>query len=158
MHELLTSVVGEWMLQSANPGYYCVCLSIRSSKIFVWFPYSSYFSSYSCCLMLWWQRNLRIIFAQRIRLLYQAQKYKWKITYNLTGGEIHGKQIEPSFSFVHPYIGKLWLVVEALVDLFPMACVQISLFARSAIQCCVSVMAQLKRGYNLVSSFIYLCR
>ena len=80
-----------------------------------------------------------------IRLLYKAQKYTWKINYTVGGGEIRGKQVEPSFNFVHSCIDKLWLVVEAPVDLLPMACIQISLFARSAIQCCISVMAQLER-------------
>ena len=69
--------------------------------------------------MLQWWRNLQIIFAQWIRLLYQAQKYTWKINYTLGGGEIHGKQIEISLNFVHPCIGKLLLVVEALVDFIP---------------------------------------
>ena len=57
-----------------------------------------------------------MIFAPWIHLLYQAQKYKQKINYTLRGGEIYGKQIEPSFNFVHPFIGKLLLVVEAPVD------------------------------------------
>ena len=69
--------------------------------------------------MLRWGRNLQTIFAQWIRLLYQAQKYTWKINYTLGGGEIHGKQIEISLNFVHPCIGKLLLVVEALVDFIP---------------------------------------
>jgi len=68
--------------------------------------------------MLRWGRNLQTIFAQWIRLLYQAQ-YTWKINYTLGGGEIHGKQIEISLNFVHPCIGKLWLVVEAPVDVIP---------------------------------------
>ena len=46
--------------------------------------------------MLQWQKNLWTIFAQWIRLLYQAQKYTRKINYTLEDGEIHGKQIEPS--------------------------------------------------------------
>ena len=54
----------------------------------------------------------------------------WKIDYTLGGGKMHGEQIEISLNFVHPCIGKL--------------CVQISLFAWSAIQCCISVMAQLE--------------
>ena len=66
--------------------------------------------------MLQWRRNLQTIFAQWMYLHYQAQKYTWKINYTLGGGEIHGKQIEVSLNFVHPCIGKLWLVVEALVD------------------------------------------
>ena len=66
--------------------------------------------------MLPWQRNVQTIFAHWLRLLYQAQKYTWKINYILEGGEINGKQIELSFNFAHPCIGKLWLVVEALVD------------------------------------------
>ena len=52
-------------------------------------------------------------------MLYQALKYTWKINYTLGGGEIHGEQIEISLNFVHPCIGKLWLVVEAPVDFIP---------------------------------------
>jgi len=40
-----------------------------------------------------------------MHLFYQAQKYTEKINHTLGGGEIHGKQIEPSFNFVHPCIG-----------------------------------------------------
>ena len=65
-----------------------------------------------------WQRNLQKIFAQWIRLLYQAQKYAWKINYILSG-EIYSEYIELNFSFVHPCIGKLRLVVEAPVDFIP---------------------------------------
>ena len=43
-----------------------------------------------------------------VNLFYQAQKYTWKINYTLGGGETHGEQVEPSFNFVHPCIGKLW--------------------------------------------------
>ena len=39
--------------------------------------------------------------------------------YTLGSGEIHGKQIDPSFNFAHPCIGKLWLVVEASLDFIP---------------------------------------
>ena len=69
--------------------------------------------------MLRWRRNLHTIFAQWIRLLYQAQKHTWKINYTLRGGEIRGEQIEISLNFVHPCIGKLWLVVEAPADFIP---------------------------------------
>ena len=69
--------------------------------------------------MLRWRRNLQTIFAQWMRLLYLAQKCTWKINYTLGGGEIHDKQIEISLNLVHPCIGKLWLVVEALVDFIP---------------------------------------
>jgi len=41
------------------------------------------------------------------------------INYTLGDGEIHGKQNEPSFNFVQPCIGKLWMVVEAPVDFIP---------------------------------------
>ena len=35
--------------------------------------------------------------------------------------EVYCEQNEPSFNFVYPCIGKLWLVVEALVDFKPNA-------------------------------------
>ena len=49
----------------------------------------------------------------------QAKKYcihEKLTTYTLRGGEIHGEQVESSFNFVHPCIGKLWSVVEVPVD------------------------------------------
>ena len=61
-----------------------------------------------------------MIFAQWMRLLYQAQKHTWKISYTLEGmggeggggSKAHGKQNESIISFVHLCISKLWLVVE----------------------------------------------
>jgi len=69
--------------------------------------------------MLQKRKILRTIFAQWICLLYQAQKYTWKIKYTLRDEKIHDEQIEPSFNLIHPCNCKLCLVFEAPVDFIP---------------------------------------
>ena len=101
-HECLTSVVSEWMCQSTNPGYHHVHLSIKSLIIFVWFP---------CSVSFWvtaivWCCGDEGIYQQSLLSKYASSKVYVE----------DYEQVELSFNFVHPCIGKLWLVVKALVD------------------------------------------
>jgi len=46
----------------------------------------------------------------------QAHKYTWKINNTLRGGEIHGPQNEPSFSFIHLCIDKDFISYDLLAN------------------------------------------
>jgi len=96
------------MLQSTNPGYHCAHLYIRSSKFF-------FFLVSVLKLVVELQPFFDVVmtkeFTDNLCSVNMSPLSSTEVCmedyYTLGSGEIHGKQIEPSFNFAHPCIGKL---------------------------------------------------
>jgi len=130
--ELITLVVSEWTLQSTNHWYTCIIvfaypLGVQKSlfcfctKVSFWVTAIDYDEGiYGQSL------NSEYAFFIQHKSIHGRLTILWEI-------EMFMANKWAKFNFVHPCIGKLWLVVEAPLDLFPMACVQITLFDQLSI-------------------------